>query len=65
MILTSAKEAKLQDGLTSLVAAADNGHVTIVEALLAAGADKEAKTQNGGTALMGVLKSADNQSNFC
>ena len=37
-----------QDGLTALICASERGHVGVVEALLVAGADTEAKTTVGG-----------------
>ena len=46
-----AVDAKDNDGWTALLAAAEGGHAAAIAALLAAGAEVEAKNDNGKTAL--------------
>lgn len=48
----------LQDGETTLHLASKQGHVAVVELLLAAGADVDAKSEVGGTTVLCWLSSA-------
>ena len=47
----AAIEAKSNSGMTALICASDNGHLSVVEVLLAKGANREAEDNNGYTAL--------------
>ena len=47
-MLTCGAWSCLQDGWTAMMFAAQNGHVEVVDRLLAAGADKDAQEQVPG-----------------
>jgi ankyrin repeat protein len=44
--------AKMADGATALIAAAQHGHLEVVQTLVAAQADVNARATDGATALM-------------
>ena len=47
-MLTCGAWSCLQDGVTAMMFAAQNGHVEVVDRLLAAGADKDAQEEVPG-----------------